>query len=78
MKIFLTAILFLLSFNVFSEGNSKDIDLVQKQYDWQFSESKGKDKILSIVKRDAGGRVWVDDYLLSKSSAVEKIRNKCN
>jgi hypothetical protein len=24
------------------------------------------------------GRIWVDDYLLSESSAMEKVRDKCN
>ena len=30
------------------------------------------------IKGRGSGRVWVDDYLLSKTSAEEKIREKCN
>jgi len=30
------------------------------------------------IKGRGSGRVWVDNYLLSKTSAEEKIRDKCN
>lgn len=30
------------------------------------------------IKGHGSGRVWVDNYLLSKSSAEEEIREKCN
>jgi hypothetical protein len=28
--------------------------------------------------RDRDCRLWIDDYMLSKESALEKIREKCN
>jgi len=58
-KLILVIFLSLLSWNAFSEVNLKDISLIQKQYDWQFSDTKGKDTVLKIVKRDAGGMVAI-------------------
>lgn len=82
MKALFIAFVFFISFNAVAEGSSKDINLVQKQYDWQFSESKGKDTIVSIVKREAGGRVAItakNQYFLIynwneiKSKAIKGI-----
>ena len=58
-KILIVILLSLFSFNVFSEVNLKDIGLIQKQYDWQFSDTKGRDTVIKIVKRDVGGMVAI-------------------
>lgn len=42
-----------------TKANAQDIGLVQKQYNWQFADTKGKDTIVDIVKRSAGGRVAI-------------------
>lgn len=41
------------------DANAQSINLIQKQYDWQFSDTKGNDRVVNIVNRDAGGRVAV-------------------
>lgn len=58
-KLLLVILLSLFSLKVFSEVNLRDISLIQKQYDWQFSDTKGRDTIVKIVKRDVGGIVAI-------------------
>ena len=40
-------------------ANAQDINLVQKQYDWQFADTKGKDTVVDIIKRTVGGKVAI-------------------
>ncbi|RZK09948.1 MAG: hypothetical protein EOO46_12270 [Flavobacterium sp.] len=30
------------------------------------------------LTRESSGRIWIDDYMLSKESALSKIQDKCN
>ena len=40
-------------------ANAQSINLLQQQYDWQFSDTKGNDKIVKVINREAGGKVAV-------------------
>jgi hypothetical protein len=42
-----------------SQDADSNILKIQKQYDWQFSDTKGPDQIVKIVDRKAGGKVAI-------------------